>query len=86
MKIRVIRANHTQEVITLTEPLTIIRREAMNRIATSTGMEHWFTEEGIYDGWGMNTNITVPEPPGNSLPQEAAEFIEQIEKDREFPR
>lgn len=43
-----------QEVITLTEPLTIIRGESMNRLHTATGMDHWFTVEGYYDGWGMS--------------------------------
>jgi hypothetical protein len=86
MKIQVTKRDGSQEVLTLTEPLTIFRSEHGNRLQTSTGMDHFFNLDGTYDGWGMPVKIAVPEShEGTCLPQEAKEFIQQIENGREFP-
>ena len=91
MKIQVIRKDGSLETLTLTEPLTIVRGEGMNRLVTSTGMEHWFTEQGIYDGWGMRVQITIPEEEMNAafadgaMPKSAENFISEIDRGREFP-
>lgn len=75
MKIKVIRKDGSKEIITLTEPLTIVRGEQLNYIRTSTGMEHWFDQDGNYDGWGAAVNMSS---------EEAVNFIEQTEKEREI--
>ena len=49
MKIEVSRKDGSTEIITLTEPLTVVRGEHFNILKTSTGMEHWFTPEGKYE-------------------------------------
>ena len=86
MKIQVVRRNGSHEILTLTEPLTIVRGTHMNRLKTSTGMDHFFNEDGTYDGWGMAVNITVPDSHSETnLPEEAKAFIDEIEKGREFP-
>lgn len=86
MKIQVIHRDGLQEVITLTEPLTITRSEYGNRLTTSTGMDHFFNLDGTYDGWGMACNFAVPDThEGNELPPDAKAFVQAIEQDREFP-
>ena len=84
MKIQVVRNDGSREAITLTEPLTVIRGDRMNRLVCQTGMEHWFTEDGIYDGWGMAVKISAPDSSSTDLPAEASEFIDAIERDREI--
>ena len=85
MKIIVQHNDKSLEIITLTEPLTVIRGGNLNRIVTSTGFEHWFDQEGYYDCWGMSCNIAVPDDASPNLPPEALEIIEQIDAEREFP-
>ena len=87
MKIKVVGHDGKHEVLTLTEPLIIFRSEYGNRLQTSTGMDHFFKEDGTYDGWGMAVKIEVPDShEGGGLPQEAKDFIQQIEDDREFSK
>lgn len=89
MKIQVVRTSCEVETLTLTEPLTMIRSVTdggMNRIVTATGMEHWFNDDGTYDGWGMDVSGSGIEVPDTGNPIEAVSgFIEAIEADREFP-
>jgi hypothetical protein len=85
MKIQVVRADGNKEVLTLTEPVTIIRG-GLNRLVCSTGMEHWFTADGVYDGWGMDVSGSglVADPSVPLSAQEAGGFIAAIENDREI--
>lgn len=75
MKIQVIRCDGKTETITLTDPVSISRGEGMNCLKTSTGFEHFFTQDGIYDGWGMSFAGSF---------EEAESVIEEVEKGREF--
>ena len=52
MKIRVHRGDGNIETITLKLPAMIAEGSMLDRITDSTGMEHFFTKDGIYDGWG----------------------------------
>ena len=79
MKIQVVGVGGRRELITLTEPLTLVPGELLNRIVTGTGMEHWFKLDGTYDGWGIN----VVE--ANLNPEQARAYIAAIEQGREFP-
>jgi hypothetical protein len=88
MKLVVVHKNGDQEVITLTEPLTVVRGEKLNRLETSTGAEHWFDQDGWYDVWGMAVNIPIPAsgvPADGSIPKDAMDAIEEFDKGREFP-
>ena len=76
MKIRVIRASdHAQEVISVISPLAVTEGNYLSHLHSAEGMDHYFTPDGYYDGWGLATECILPE---------AAEKIEQIEKDREL--
>lgn len=86
MKIDVIHRNGTREIIVLTEPLVISRGDGMNRLACSTGMEHWFNEDGTYDGWGMAVGAGYSSPDGTlEGSPDAMDLIQRTEADREFP-
>lgn len=67
------------ELITLTEPLTLVEGETLNRIVTGTRVEHWFTPEGAYDGWGMDVSAE------DLNASEARQLIEAVEAGRRFP-
>ena len=52
MKLRVQHRDGRIETITLHGQWSIIEGEFLNRIVDETGSEHFFTQEGYYDGWG----------------------------------
>ena len=51
MHIQVVSAEDGRhELITITHPVTIERGGELNRLICGT-VEHWFTEDGTYDGY-----------------------------------
>jgi hypothetical protein len=52
MKIRVQRSDGQIETLTLVPPITIHYGMAMNHFNCGDGMDHYFNEDGTYDGWG----------------------------------
>jgi hypothetical protein len=78
MKIIVQHEKGEREVITLTEPLQIVRGLDLNRIVTATGMEHFFTLEGYYDGFGRGAAEGMTEEDANTM-------LDQLINEREFP-
>lgn len=75
VKIQVVRVDGRHETLTLTAPVTV--REHV--VITGTGMEHFFLDDGRYDGWGM--------PLGDGLQgteEDAFGIAEAIESDREI--
>lgn len=75
MKIRVQRRDGRIETITLVPPVSEIRDGSnLSSFKCGEGVEHFFTPEGHYDGWGRFTE---------GIPMnEAEEIIERIERDR----
>lgn len=80
MNIQVVRCDGSTEVLTLTEPLEVSRGEGMNCLKTSTGMEHFFLQDGRYDGWGMPCNF---EEQAESL-DESLDFAQTIDNKRDI--
>ena len=78
MKITVKRKDGL-ETLTLTEPLTIERGDPLNVLVTSTGMRHYFTAEGIYDGWEMDVSGM-----GFQSWEEAKAFAEKVDSERDI--
>ena len=73
MKIRVMHESGATEVIEL--PLgasTVFDGVRLDRIQ-SGNMEHFFTKDGYYDGWGAAVSATA---------DEAREIIEAVESER----
>ena len=52
MKIRVQRADGRVEILTLRGPVEVAEGKFQNRITDRSGLDHYFTHEGFYDGWG----------------------------------
>jgi len=78
--IQVVRANGEHEKLTMTGPLSLIVSDRLDRIVTSTRMEHWFTKEGIYVGWGM----AFPEGIPCDNPQDVFGLTRAIDNEREL--
>lgn len=53
MKFRVQQEDGSIEVLTIVPPATIAFGSAMHKIVSACGLEHWFTSDGYYDGWGQ---------------------------------
>jgi hypothetical protein len=83
MKIQVVRQDGRHETLTLTEPLTLVRGERQNTLVTQTGMEHFFTQEGRYDGWGMPVG-GIAVPANQEGFNHIKEFIDAVENDRDI--
>ena len=75
MKLRVVRCDGSQEVIDLVGPCLVQHGEFLHRVQSSSGMEHFFTHDGAYDGWGMAT-------PPDCDAEAAREIIEDVERHR----
>jgi len=81
MNIRIQRCDARIETIVLTEPITIHRGTELDCLKTSTGMSHFFTKEGKYDGW----EIAIDEVSGIGIPlEDAVPFALRIDAEREI--
>jgi hypothetical protein len=52
VKLRVQHKDGRIETIEIAQPVSILEGVELDRIVGSDGMEHFFTKEGYYDGWG----------------------------------
>ena len=52
MKIRVQQEGGAIEVLELIEPISVHEGKRLNRLSSAEGLDHYFTLEGFYDGWG----------------------------------
>jgi hypothetical protein len=52
MKLRVACRSGAVERLDLEGPLTIEEGPTLNVVRTESGIEHFFTKDGYYDGWG----------------------------------
>jgi hypothetical protein len=79
MHIQVVSAEGGRhELITVTEPVTILRGEKLNRLICGA-TEHWFKKDGTYDGWGMNLQGT------DLSPEEISKLVDEVDRNRVFP-
>ena len=78
MKLQVLREDNLIEILTLTEPLTVHRCSCgQNSLTTSTGLTHYFTSAGTYDGFGFDL------PAGEFTLEEAKEYLLRYDEERE---
>lgn len=77
MKIQVTHKDGRQEVLSVVGPLNLIEGDPLSRIVDATGLEHWFNEDGTYNGWGRAFPDGISE-------QRAVSAIEAVESTREF--
>ena len=83
MKIQVVRVDGSIETISLVG--TVTAHEPGNKLeyprnqsplhVAATGMDHFFREDGRYDGWGMACNLPTMD--------DAAALIDAVQEDRE---
>lgn len=74
MKLRVQHKDGRIETLEISQPLSILEGIELDRIVGSDGMEHFFTRDGYYDGWGTGV------PPARS--DQSKKTIETIESQR----
>jgi hypothetical protein len=76
MKLRVQQEDGRIEILTLDGQWEIIEGTTLNRIRSDRGLEHFFTKDGYYDGWGSG----LSEESG----ARADEIVSAMEQKREF--
>ena len=60
MKLIVLYESGETETLTLIEPCGYVEGPHLNRLRSGR-VEHFFTKEGHYDGWGQPLNDECPE-------------------------
>jgi hypothetical protein len=66
LRIVVIYENGTLETIALAGDWRVIEGPSFNRLRDESGLEHFFTHDGSYAGWGANGEMHV-EPADGAL-------------------
>lgn len=79
MKIIVKRRDGREEVLTLVGEWTVYDGKILNRLTNLGGFDHFFTKDGLYDGW----STAMPETADMKL---AEEMILTVEEQREIKR
>lgn len=46
-----------KETLHLTPPISMHEGPVLNRLTDAKGIDHYFTKEGLYDGWGKKVAI-----------------------------
>ncbi|MGA8641761.1 hypothetical protein [Candidatus Binatus sp.] len=78
MKLRVQHENGLIEILTLDGHWEIVEGTTLDRIRSDRGIEHFFTKDGFYDGWGSGL--------GEESGARADEIVSAMEQKREFDR
>ena len=52
MRLLVTMETGEQRVVDLEPPLTVTEGTVLDRLIDGNGVEHFFTKQGAYDGWG----------------------------------
>lgn len=60
MKIRVQNENGSIETIEFDDSAEVQTGKELDRLITS-GVEHFFTKDGFYDGWGRGVSCSAPD-------------------------
>jgi hypothetical protein len=77
VRLKVIHQNGEIETLSLRDGAwTIVQGEFLDRLWDGS-VEHFFTKDGYYDGWGGAVNAT---------PAEAVEIIETMDERRDVAR
>lgn len=76
MKLRVQHEDGLMEILTLEGHWEIVEGISLDRIRSDRGIEHFFTKDGHYDGWGSG----LSEESG----ARADEIVFAMEQKREF--
>ena len=63
MRIVVIYENGALETIALTGHWQVIEGPVLNRLQDESGLEHFFTHDGNYAGWGAGGEPHLDAPP-----------------------
>jgi hypothetical protein len=63
------------ETLSLEGPFLVHIGKGLDWLITSDGMEHFFTKEGYYDGWGCGVSLD---------PEDAERQLRQIASKREI--
>jgi hypothetical protein len=74
MKLRVQHESGEIEVLSLVPPIEATEGHRQNHLRSGEGLEHYFTQDGFYDGWARNTSGMTDD--------EVAAKVAEIEKDR----
>ena len=76
MKLKVVRCDGRHETLKIGAPVTIQDGKGLSGLTSGEGITHYFTQEGLYDGWGMSaTNLDS---------KQAKQLIAQVESQREI--
>jgi hypothetical protein len=76
MKLRVQHEDGLIEILTLDGHCEIIEGTTLDRIRSDRGIEHFFTKDGHYDGWGSGLS--------KESGAHADEIVSAMEQKREF--
>jgi hypothetical protein len=76
MKLRVQHKDGRVETLDIAQPVSILEGVELDRLVGSDGMEHFFTKDGYYDGWGTG----VP-PAGSDQNKKTVGTIESHKKE-----
>jgi hypothetical protein len=60
MKLRVQHQTGKIETLTLRGIWTVSEGDALDRLRSDSGFEHFFTKDGYYDGWGAGVGEASP--------------------------
>lgn len=74
MKIRVQHEDGRVETLTIKGQCQLIEGEHLDRLRCASGMEHFFTKDGYYDGWGGAVEDS----------RRSCEVIEEVESRRDI--
>lgn len=68
MIIRVAMKDGKQRKIDLVEPVVVHDGQLLNSFRGGNGIDHFFTPDGYYDGFGMACNVPMQQLPPEDLP------------------
>ena len=79
--LQVVSKGGVHELIHLTPPLKVTlpsKEGGMGCISCSDGIDHFFTSEGIYDGWGITLDTPTPDADGW-----VGDYIQAVQESRQ---
>ena len=60
MLLYVLHETGRREILTLVAPVAVIDGKRLDRLVGADGIEHFFTKDGYYDGWGCGVADVSP--------------------------